>query len=486
MKKYFIPFLLICFFSGLAWFIFPIHLSQYHDWGDDYAQYIQQALNISEGQDIGKTSYIKNPNFEIIGPTVYPNGLPVLMSISHLFNGNEIIGFLGLIAVFYILYSILSFAYFKTNLQNLAYSLVATLFLFTLPGLLGFKAEIISDIPFAVFFLASIIQFTKALKKTSLNWIALIIAGALGAYAIFTRSIGWTLVLGAILYFISNRTLYNQWKKLLIYIGSTLAFFLLLTTVFPVPSGSGYLSLLQEGPSLIENIEMNTGKYGLILRDIFGIYNSDALSISTVLSTGIFILFLLGFYLDFKKKRSFVFFVTLIYFMVGFIYPASMYARFFLPILPIMLLYAIDGLRLLSQPLPELKKIGFVFMVVAISINTMHLSRVRSNAPIKAGAQTNASLNMFGFLKSKCKEEEGVNFIKPRALALYTGLKTFCNNPEGNTVDFESQWNAYNIQWLVQDEKLSNYALDKYISENPQAIEIEYNKENFKIYRRLN
>ena len=60
--------------------LFFINIKSSHDWGDDFAQYIHQAKNISEGISQNETGYIYNPDIAVLGPQAYPIGLPMILA----------------------------------------------------------------------------------------------------------------------------------------------------------------------------------------------------------------------------------------------------------------------------------------------------------------------------------------------------------------------------------------------------------------------
>ena len=59
--------------------LFFINIKSSHDWGDDFAQYIHQAKNISEGISQNNTGYVFNSDV-FLGPNAYPTGFPLLLA----------------------------------------------------------------------------------------------------------------------------------------------------------------------------------------------------------------------------------------------------------------------------------------------------------------------------------------------------------------------------------------------------------------------
>ena len=49
-------------------------------WGDDFAQYISQAANISKGISMAQTGYIYSRYTPSLGPVAYPPGFPLMLA----------------------------------------------------------------------------------------------------------------------------------------------------------------------------------------------------------------------------------------------------------------------------------------------------------------------------------------------------------------------------------------------------------------------
>lgn len=118
-----------------------------HEWGDDFAQYIQQALNLATGRPMLENTYIYNPSFPDIGPRGYPPGFPLLLVPVVKLAGIDlramkIVGIvcfgLALLAIFRLLFSILPFVYCVAIIASLGFT----------PFLWSSKDSITSDIPF--------------------------------------------------------------------------------------------------------------------------------------------------------------------------------------------------------------------------------------------------------------------------------------------------------------------------------------------------
>ncbi len=66
-----------------------------HDWGDDFAQYLIEAKNISQGLPLGHSGFVENPNY-ILGPNCYPPVFPLIIAMT---SGD--VGFLNVLMSFF-------------------------------------------------------------------------------------------------------------------------------------------------------------------------------------------------------------------------------------------------------------------------------------------------------------------------------------------------------------------------------------------------
>ena len=72
-----------------------------HGWGDDFAQYIHHAKNISMCKPYGDTGYVYNPANPVVGPLAYPPVFPLSLSLTYRVFGLNLSAFkIQLILVF--------------------------------------------------------------------------------------------------------------------------------------------------------------------------------------------------------------------------------------------------------------------------------------------------------------------------------------------------------------------------------------------------
>ena len=60
--------------------LFFLNIYDVHSWGDDFAQYIREALNIATGKPYYLSNYIYNPYNPTYAPPQYPPGFPFMLA----------------------------------------------------------------------------------------------------------------------------------------------------------------------------------------------------------------------------------------------------------------------------------------------------------------------------------------------------------------------------------------------------------------------
>jgi 4-amino-4-deoxy-L-arabinose transferase-like glycosyltransferase len=132
-----------------------------HEWGDDFSQYIRHASNLAQGLPYTASSYLYNVDNPAVGPRVYPPGFPVLLApVIRTFGlalapmKVEIVLFFA--AALFLIYLLIQ------PLMPPAAAAAAVLMVGLNPFFWDFKDQILSDIPFLFFFVATLLCLTRA------------------------------------------------------------------------------------------------------------------------------------------------------------------------------------------------------------------------------------------------------------------------------------------------------------------------------------
>lgn len=458
--------------------LFHINLVERHEWGGDFAQYIQQAINITEGKAASESNYLFNPEFPSLGPASYPNGFPLLLSSIYQWKGNSINGFLCLISFSYVLYGLICFFLFK---QRTSYWAALSMFglIMLNPSLLEFKGYVLSDLPFSVFFLASYISLSFYHKK---RWLGLLIlSGLLLSYAVFTRTVGGVFVLGSLAFLLIH---HRNWRIFIIYLSSFSLPFFLLNWLYPSTASNSYQLIFDQG-NWFTQIAKNSESYAYMLRDFFGIFHPNSGFLSVLLGSLVFIFSAIGFWNRATQKWTLTEYLFIPYLLLLLVYPANIYVRFFWPVLPIVMIYALDGLRLILPLIRFSKPLAYLLILAILGLYTPHALRlINAKGPIDS-PQSDDAMALFQFVNENVETEDVVSFVKPRVMGLYTKRKSFCTSPDVPLQEAIIKWRSNKVNWLVTHIDRVHQPAKEFIQTYPERVNLEYENQTFIVYRIL-
>src|SRR5687767_2681070 len=159
--------------------LFFLNIRSSHDWGDDFAQYILQAINLAEGKPQDAGSYIYNPDYPIYAPPLYPVGFPILLAPVYLMFGNSILAFNYFQTLFLFLFGI-SILFLLNRFMDFVRALLLTLIAVYNSWILEFKTEIISELSFSLFFLWTVTCYLDFREKST--WVKGVLLGCLAGF----------------------------------------------------------------------------------------------------------------------------------------------------------------------------------------------------------------------------------------------------------------------------------------------------------------
>ena len=165
-----------------------LYITDGHDWGDDFSEYIQQGIYIAEGSYA--TKYEGTDIF--IG---YPHGFPLLIAAVYKLAGFNLLAFKMINVVLYALFIAVLFCYCDKKLSRLS-SLIIT-FLFALsPCLYKLIDCILSDIPHMVFSFICLVLISSFLEKPDMRkkWTCSLGIGVFSFFAYTCRECGLVLL----------------------------------------------------------------------------------------------------------------------------------------------------------------------------------------------------------------------------------------------------------------------------------------------------
>ncbi len=474
--------------------LFFINIRNNHDWGGDFAMYLAQAQNIASGQPSHQSLYIFNESAPVYGPPSYPPGFPLLLS--------PVVGVFGLnfemlmrFQSFWLaLLGFLSFLFFRRHSSQWP-ALLLSLIIMYHPWSLNFKSEIMSDIPFAVMMLASIMLIQQK-KRSSFSMIA---AGFLMGFAMITRSIGFVLPLalaGAVLIDIKNTRIKNlKIKKyrpeIQAFAACMLTFTLFNFIIFPAPSSSSSSYLLFSGETFtFKGIMTGLSHYSYTLHRHFWLLPGDeALTLNVILSSLFILALILGIILKIKKKTEFSDIVFLLYLGVIIFYPYRHGGfRFLLPLFPFLMAYFFYGLTAING-LISLKKhiINVIILLVFLISCKPGISKIiERQDKIFEGPQKDSAKEAFAYIRNNTKENEPISFIRPRVLALFTNRTAMGTKYQDSEKELLEQYKKHQIKYILINKKMFDQNVRHVIDSGKARQQLIFQNDDFEFYKIFN
>jgi len=478
-----------------------INIKNNHDWGDDFASYIHQAKNICEGIPQSQNGYVLNQDYPKMGPPAYPIGFPLLLSPVFYFCGNSIHAFTLFFSALLILSALLMYRFFKFH-----FSAITSIFLILIivynPWVLNFKMEVMSEIPFTFFLLSIVIlyQFNKEEK----NYFYYFFIGLLSGFLMSIRAAGSVFVMAvgielAIVFF-------NFWRKkitidalkksaiqkFLLIFTAIFIYLLLSVCLFRIPS-SGFLyytSVLtfdtfaqQVGDNLVYNLEN--------FRNFFATENKDWQFLPLFTQSAILTCAVLGFVKKVFHKFDFVDLVVLLYCLLLLVWPYNHSSfRFLLPIAAILLYYAVIAAKDIKINFIFIKR-KYLFILLGLLILIQYKvgteSIIKHQKVILWGLQEASAADAFDYIKNNIPQNALIDFVKPRALALYAERESCHIEIHQSMLDIKENINIANISYLLYtDEPINFYpedSLKKYRSLKDNNLVPDWSNSKFNLYR---
>jgi hypothetical protein len=406
-----------------------------HNWGDDFALYVSQAISLVEGTTntlFETNKFAMDYSDRLTGPYLYPVGTPLsLAPVIKLFGVNfyamKMIMLLFWAGSLYVIYT-----FFKLRTDSNKIAAFITI-CFGLHPQMVIQSDIIgSDIPFLFFTFLFFVWLQKNSVKNPYLFYAQLVCIIFVSYVF--RSTGILFLPLLSFYQLQQRKAYSIQKNILLLGFPYLLFLLLskgLSLLYKVDSGS-YLHylLLTNLPTILQNIWYYIklfATYPLNLWELATPFLPSFWGIQ-IISGFVYIISLLlfgfslyGIYSSFKKNMDLILF-TVIVMGVFIIWPSKQGYRFIIPLLPVYLYFLWIG----CIQIKNLYNNFIVRSLPLLMVSTIAVSGLICVIQFRFIKNTDAihnkeSKELYTFIKSHTDTTDILCFFKPRALRLETG-----------------------------------------------------------------
>lgn len=432
-----------------------------HEWSDDFAQYIAHAHNILAYRPYGDTGYIPNP-WAIPGPTAYPPIYPLLIAPLLALWGDDLhvlklFGVLTLAAAIAACVPLLA-----RHAGRRAALGIAAAFMLS-PFFVGFRDEVRPDALFLLFTMLALWLAERwgggpALpdRRAVLHGLLL---GLVAWLAYGTRSVGIVILPALALWELTTR---RRLSGTLLVSGALWLALAVLQKMW-MQVDNGYANLIRfDAQTIVGNLKA----YLLSLSILF--HNGLPAPFDRLLRAALFaaasLFAAIGYLVRLRRGPGVIEFFAPLYMV-----PLAMYwvgtmiqQRYVLPLLPLYLFWAWEGLRWSAGRWPALpwRAIRAALGGAALlAILSGHLNAPRG--PIDPGISNAAAQGLLQAVRERTPPDAVVLSGRARAVALYTGRTGI--SPYGYRSD-EELWG------LIRDHRVSHLM----IGLGPLAIEMDY------------
>jgi 4-amino-4-deoxy-L-arabinose transferase-like glycosyltransferase len=455
-----------------------INIRSNHDWGDDFAQYIHQAENIVSGIPQSETGFVYNEE-NYIGPAAYPSGFPLLLAPVYAIFGNKMQAFIACISVFYLALAFALIFFYRRYFSPLA-ALVLTFIMIYNPQLLLFKQEVMSDLPFT-FFLVMALLWYPSIKAG--NYTRMVVFGCLVGFIMMIRSVGFVLVMAIatdqlISFFRERKQMkINHEERIpflraavfpfLLVITPLLVYFLVNSLVFHIPSSGSlrdYLYFYYSG-NFLATIPANLEQYVEVFRYMYtpvtGVFRFASLIMGSVFLT----MALLGFIRKLTTRLEVFDLFFIFYILILLIFPNNYSAyRLLIPTGFLLLFYAAQGFKSIRLPFflgGRNRAIILGLLMFAMFIPGI-INVAGAKNTVLEGPQQEETIRAFKYISANVADSSVIVFVKPRALALYTGKKGMVDPFTADPTEIHTQLMDAGADYLLIHEKLTREPMKRY------------------------
>lgn len=478
MKKQVYPYIVL---AVLAIPLFFINIHALHGWGDDFAQYIKQAMNIAAGKPFYESNYIFNPNHHYYGPPQYPPGFSILLAPIVAIWGLSFKHMLYLIAACLtaILFSL--FAFYRRYTNDITAACMSLICVYA-GGIVELKNQVLSDIPcwmFVCIYFA--IRKSGTLTSAKIAWMVLA-----ATMAMLTRTQAASLLIAEGIYLLIAipalsaksgarlKALCNS-VSFKVPLFTVLLYGLLSATIFRTPGSTldFYMQLInyRENNSFWTATSENISYLHDLLVRSFHYYPNGPL-LYTISNFAIYMLLssaIIGFIMTARKKLE----VSHIYFLIVclllILLSQRQGIRFMLYLMPFILLYTH---RALQACLPRLLNIKPVRLGVIMTIAYLFLGKddfIRYTVPTPADfIPTQKDSVAFSFIRANISDTDLIIFSKPRALTLFTNKRSIVASKTLSYADNKAHFDKIpGRKYLLVSDALG-YEMNEYYAEAPK------------------
>lgn len=392
-----------------------------HNWGGDFAQYLNQAAQIVHGTPGGDTGYVYSPLSASIGPRAYPPGFPLLLAPVYAVFGLDIVAFHVMMLALQIAMFGMTYVVLRRRVSR-ATALTLTAMFGLSPYIIEFRREIRPDMPLTLIWLSILALVARRdVRSGRLGW-PLIALVALSVLAPLVRTPG-ILIVAALVAAALLRERPLTRAATIAAIAATLGL-VAARLVF----GGGEESYLDQ----LRDVSWSRTSFHVVhyfVESMRGFWPGPSVPIAGHLVPILWMVVVpfiaAGFVLSVVASDWVIEIAVILHIALMLVWPSTQDLRFLYPVLPLLLLYGgIGWERVLSlvrarSALAARACVVVVLLTITAVYGVRTVKVLRASEPVADGPYSVASQQMFAAVKASTARDAVVVFFNPRVLAFY-------------------------------------------------------------------
>lgn len=453
-----------------------------HDWGADFAQYVQHSRNLVEGRPYAATGYVYNPATASTGPRAYPPMFPVLLTPVVAATLPELN--LTAMKIECVLFLLVALVLIERALVSLArpwlrYAVVGMIGLS--PWVWDFKDQVLSDLPFLAAVYAALLAMQRLERDDRGERVRVGTALAIGALAFVataTRTVGLTLMLG---FGLVELVRHRRPTPELVIAGFVYAVGFVLQSRWLPPEAS-YTDQLKNDPMVVVR---NVGVYARALSVMWANgYWQTPRAILTALTIALAVCEWFG-----RVRRGPTVLESFLFCYVGIVlaWPSEQGTRFLLPTLPLVFGYSLVALERLGERFlggaahPARRAALPAALVLAAAATDVARYTTIDFGPLANGVSTATARELFLFIRARTDPNDVIAFRKARAISLFTGRPAVVPHVAPDD-ELAAYLEGVGVRWLIDGLDEEN-RLGGLIARHPDWFALRFRNEAFQVYR---
>lgn len=459
--------------------LFFINIQDTHNYGDDWTQYLKEALNIAEGKPYYSSTYIFNPLNTEYAPPQYPPGYPLLMAPVVGITGMAIAPLLYLNTVFVCLIIFLAYGYLRRFTGGLNAMCLAIILAY-IPAMTELKGALLSDIPCTLF---TLLYFCLREQRQRWNLLKLSLLCIVAAFAILIRTQSAVIILAELSLLIWNfaggkkhrNENLPRYYALLLAAGTVLLLALSRYMLFPGPGQSSsfytslYTNLWAEGKVWTTlSANMPYLESHIINIWLFPMHEGFFQAFVNFIMYSSLLLTFIGLTRMIREgmSLSLLFFLLMGILMVA--TPARQGLRYFLPAVPFALLLMAKGVRavvpLFSAMSPQTIALTSFAAIMLLGFDNYE-DKLRPNTDWSLQQSDTVAFN---FIRRHVADSDIILFSKPRLLALYTEKRSMNFSWQHALAVNKRQFDSMGVRYVLYCRNISDKITTDYLWQEPR------------------